>query len=137
MRLTDLDAELVRWEERPHPNNYAAEGFDCNTPEGIAAWEAAGRPRAMQLVMPHVETLAEAQGVMLDCPKCRNHSVIIAFADRGVKDNWGTRSSDGRPTRWQVVGGTGLNDLTLSPSIDCTPSNPNCWHGFITNGEVT
>lgn len=136
MKLMDLDAEFVRWEERPHPNNYAAEGFDCNTSEGLLAWNAAGQPRATQLLMPTVQTLAESQGVFFDCPKCQNHRILIAFADRGVKDGWATHSSDGRPTRWQVVGGTGLSDLSLSPSVDCTPSNPHCWHGFITNGQI-
>jgi len=137
VRLTELDAELVRWEERPHQNNYAADGFDCSTPEGLAAWQAAGHPRRMQLVMPKASSLADAQGLMLDCPKCRSHSIIIAFADRGVKDDWATHDSSGRPTRWRIVGGAGLEDLSLSPSIDCTPSNPACWHGFITDGEAT
>jgi hypothetical protein len=30
--------------------------------------------------------------------------------------------------------GTGLSDLTLSPSVDV--GEPSCWHGFIRNGEV-
>jgi hypothetical protein len=53
--------------------------------------------------------------------------------------------------RWSMSG-TGLHDLTLSPSVNCQigPAYPEhnlkagecvpgrlCWHGFITNGEVT
>lgn len=113
MKLIDLEPEFIRFNELEH--------------EGI-----------IKTCLQEVETLAEAQGVFLDCPVCqRSHSIMIAFADRGVLDHQGTRSTDGRPTRWTVAGGTGLHDLTLTPSIDCTPSNPSCWHGFITNGEVT
>jgi hypothetical protein len=110
MRLTALDPEFIRWEDR-----------DGKT------------------YLPNAEGLADAQGIEFDCPKCRSpgHRIHVAFANRGVLDHHGTRASDGRPTRWQVIGGTGFDDLTLSPSIDCTPSNPDCWHGFITAGEAT
>lgn len=88
--------------------------------------------------LPKAATLAEAQGVIFDCPVCKNpgHSIQVAFRDRGVLDHHGTRGKDGQPTRWQVVAGTGFEDLTLSPSIDLTPWKPSCWHGHITNGEI-
>lgn len=35
--------------------------------------------------------------------------------------------------RWHMEG-TGLHDLTTTPSI--AVGNPECWHGFITNGLV-
>ena len=109
MQLIDLDAEFFRWEER-----------DGKT------------------YLPEVAALAEAQGVIFDCPVCRSpgHSIMVGFRDRGVPAHLGTRDAAGKQTLWQVAGGTGLHDLTLSPSVDCTPSNPNCWHGFITNGVI-
>ena len=108
-RLVELDAEFFRWDVK-----------------GVTHIES-----------PTVATLAEAQGVIFDCPKCRTHSIMVGFRDRGVPAHLGTRDSQGKQTLWQVSGGTGLHDLTLTPSIDCTPSNPNCWHGFITGGEIT
>lgn len=111
MRLEDLDAEFFRWDVK-----------------GVTHVE-----------IPTVGTLAEAQGVMFDCPVCESsgHSIMVGFRDRGVPPDQGTRDAAGNQTLWTVAGGTGLHDLTLTPSIDCTPSNPACWHGFITNGEIT
>lgn len=81
---------------------------------------------------------AEAQGVRFLCPKCfvENghrpegvHSIVCWFANKGVP----AEKIPG-PARWPATG-TGLHDLTLTPSIlllgGCA------WHGFITNGEVT
>lgn len=84
-------------------------------------------------------TLEQAQGIIFDCPKCtgeKSHSVAVSFRDRGVLDHQGSHDSEGKPSRWQVSG-TGFHDLTLQPSIDLTHSLPDCWHGFITAGEVT
>lgn len=141
-RLIDLDPEFIRWEDRVITQNRVAPGFDGASEESMHRWVAAGRP-----TVPHtgpvthliqVHSLSEAQGIEFDCPKCRvsarSHRIHVAFAGRGVLDHQATRSTDGTPTRWQVVGGTGLDDLTLSPSIDLTHADPNCWHGFITNG---
>ncbi len=115
MKLTDLDAEFFRWAEYD-----GSDGLGKRT------------------CIPHVATLAEAQGVIFDCPVCRSpgHSVMVGFRDRGVPAHLGTRDLAGNQTLWQVSG-TGLHDLTLQPSVDCTPSNPKCWHGFVTNGSIT
>lgn len=88
----------------------------------------------------HVETFAEADGVLFVCPKCFAangnsrigvHSVIC----------WRPRvpqTTKPTPGRWEFEG-AGLSDLTLiagSSSIHLT--GPGCgWHGFIRNGEVT
>ena len=85
----------------------------------------------------YVDTLAEAQGVQFLCPKCfeqnkgraGTHGVICWFRDRGVPD-----AVFPRPGRW-AVSGTGLADLTLSPSVLITTGCQ--WHGFITAGVVT
>lgn len=69
----------------------------------------------------------DATGVLFHCPTCKDeHSVLVWFRDRGVPD-----AMTPGPGRW-VVSGTGLDDLTLAPSIQIR-----CWHGFITHGEVT
>ena len=80
--------------------------------------------------------MAEAQGVMFLCPTCYKknggsvgtHSVIVWWKDPGAL-------LDGNPT-WNMTG-TGLDNLSLSPSIDLTKSPGGCWHGFVTNGEAT
>lgn len=140
MRLIELDPEFIRWEDRVETKQRVAPGFDTGSEEGSRQWAAAGNP-TVPFTGPvthllQVQALPDAQGIEFDCPKCRNHRIHIAFAGRGVADHHGTHAADGRPTRWQVTG-TGFDDITLTPSVDCTPSNPNCWHGFITNGEIT
>jgi hypothetical protein len=136
MRLTELEPEWIRWEDR------------YLTPEQ-AALEPVKKANASD---PHtyvitVASLAEAQGLELDCPVCgrakpalQAHRVQVAFRDRGVLAHHGSRNKAGKPTRWAVAGGSTFEDLRLSPSIDCTPSAPECWHGHIglkIPGEVT
>lgn len=102
-------------------------------------------PRFMRVAEPgrlwqEVDTLAEAQGVQFLCPKCfeanggavGTHSVLCWFLGRGVLDD-----EDPKPGRWEPVG-TGLQDLSLragSSSILLTSGC--CWHGYVTDGEVT
>lgn len=138
MKLTDLDAELFRYDVRRELKRKQPPEWKDRP---IEEWAAAGYPvnqvwEDTDYMVP-VTTVAEAQGIDFECPKCRGHHIVIAFRDRGVLDRQGTRDKQGNPTRWLVVSGTGVHDLTLDPSIDCTPSNPNCWHGFIKNGEIT
>lgn len=106
-------------------------------------------------------TFAEAQGLFLWCP-CgygakdkdgslkypldlslnhgRPHGVLIVFANppSGIipPANFGPTSKKDKSVhpRWNV-GGTGLDDLTLSPSVDV--GDPSCWHGHIHSGEVS
>jgi hypothetical protein len=101
-KLTDLDAEFLTHESRD------------------------GRE-----FLPHVLSLAEAQGVMFECPACGKHSVLTWFKGRGVPDT----ASPG-PGRW-APSGTGLSDLTLSPSVDLSTSASPCkWHGWVKNGDA-
>jgi hypothetical protein len=141
VKLTDLKAKFIRWEDRVEPID-KVDG-DISTPEGYAAWVAAGRPSVTvvgpRTYVPRVATLAEAQGISFLCPACSiknggpigTHIVQVAFRDRGVLDHQGSRSRNGGPSRW-AVSGTGLHDLTTDPSIDC-----GCWHGWIRNGDAT
>lgn len=82
--------------------------------------------------LPHVDTLAEAQGVWFMCPQCRRHYVLCWFRGRGVPD-----TETPGPGRWDPSG-TGLQDLTLSPSVllpSTTPGECN-WHGWVKNGDA-
>lgn len=85
-----------------------------------------------------VATLAEAQGIQFDCPRCQPypHGLMVTFEGRGALDHQGSHGSKGQPTRWSVSG-SGFDDLTLTPSIDATAGGGCTFHGFITNGQVS
>jgi D-serine dehydratase len=85
-----------------------------------------------------------AQGLFLWCP-CgygrpdgAAHGLIVPFANPRnapqLPPVHGPQARDGsqRP-RWTMTG-TGLDDLTLTPSVDV--GEPSCWHGYIAAGEV-
>ncbi len=90
-----------------------------------------------------------AQGVVLYCPCAYGrdegaHGLMIPFANPRnapqCPDGHGPVARKARPEdpdvhpRWTMQG-SGLHDLTITPSVDV--GSPSCWHGFITNGEVT
>lgn len=84
-----------------------------------------------------VDTLAEAQGIGFLCPVCfeknkgpkGTHRVFVTFADRGATDAQGSHNKEGKPSRWVVAGGSGFDDLQLTPSIQL---GGGCnWHGFV------
>ncbi len=95
-----------------------------------------------------VDTLAEAQGVMFQCPKCAAgkpieeeegrrfvrgaHSVLCWFRNRGVPD-----SQDPKPGRWNPSG-TSLDDLTfIGPGLFSIHLIGGCnWHGYVKNGNA-
>lgn len=142
-RLAEYEPQFVRWEDQPYTGDMVPREWEgrTNSDEGWEAYKAAGCPTERRTEMRErqieVATLAEAQGLRMQCPVCRDHGLAVAFAGRGVLDHHGSQNRDGKPSRWQVSG-TGFDDLTLKPSIDLTgPVRPNCWHGFITNGDVT
>src|SRR5271165_3716463 len=84
------------------------------------------------------DTIEGAQLVFLWCPcaygnDARAHGLIIPFRNpRNApvpEHNFGILSRDGQTkTRWEMSG-SGLHDLTLSPSVDV--GDPSCWHGYI------
>ena len=91
-----------------------------------------------------------AQGVLFQCPACavgkevgeedgRRHAkgahyIRIMFANptgAPVAD----ADCDPNP-RW-TVSGSGIADLTLSPSVNLDVGGDGCrWHGWVTNGEA-
>jgi hypothetical protein len=92
-----------------------------------------------------------AQGVTLWCP-CgfgkpeypltggRPHAIMVPFAnpqnapacppDHGPHSS---RDANAPRPRWQMTG-SGLHDLTVNPSV--AVGAPECWHGWIQNGDV-
>lgn len=77
-----------------------------------------------------------AHAILFPCP-CGNHHNLIAFEptiDTEPTTLSGLSSNGGR---WKRTGTT-LDDLTLTPSIAIKGGKgvSECWHGFITNGEV-
>jgi hypothetical protein len=88
------------------------------------------------------ESIQDAQGILFLCPQCflknnggpGTHSVLISFSDRGVTDAQGSHNKEGKPTRWGIQGGSGLDDLQLSPSIHLEDT---CgWHGHIGHSGI-
>lgn len=88
-------------------------------------------------IFQQVDTFEQAQGVRFLCPACfvanggpvGTHSILCWFRGRGVPD-----TETPGPARW-AASGTGLEDLTLSPSILLTSG---CrWHGFVRKGAIT
>lgn len=100
-----------------------------------------------------------AQGVLLCSPCCYGvergcHYVLVPFTN---PRNAAPVPAGFQPEPKWTMTGTCLDDLTISPSVDCTVERPEhveahraaglgpgecwpgrrCWHGFITNGEVT
>lgn len=129
--LTDLGAYFIR-----HGTALAGKGHGRPMWDGKIQW--GGFP---------VETMeqvdfANAHGIMFLCPVCfkanggpvRTHSVLTSFAGRDVPDDRGSHNKEGKPSRWNIVGGTGLSDLSLTPSIALTDG---CmWHGYIGSNGV-
>lgn len=136
MKLADLDAKFIRWDQ---------EERDITLVNDPALGIAGGThvERQMRSFFNDVETLADADGIMFLCPKSfaenkgpvGTHSVLVFFEGSRVpldcKDLG--RDSHGNPARWKASG-TGLHDLTLTPSI--LEGGSDCWHGFVTNGEA-
>ena len=87
--------------------------------------------------------LSGAQGVMFICPLCQGHMVACWFKNP-IGAEVVPADAEPKPGRW-TQSGNGLNDLTLSPSVnlDCkTPEyyqqHPNAcrWHGWVKNGDA-
>ncbi len=103
MKLADLKPEFVRFGALRHPHMYERQP---------------------------VPTLAEAQGIRFGCPNPdpNYEGLVICIPFRGR----GAPSDENGGHQWDVSG-TGMHDLTLSPSVNCV----DIWHGWVRSGEVT
>ena len=137
MRLVELDPRLVRYETREEPVE-VVQGDEATWRDRGCPTNTVVKPVQHIIIVP---TLAEAQGLWFLCPKCfvankgaiGTHQVDVAFEGRGALGDKGRMGWGGIPTRWELTG-TGLQDLTLRPSILLVGGC--AWHGYITNGEV-
>ena len=97
-------------------------------------------PTPERWVFQPVATVAEAHGVRFLCPKsyARHrgskgaHSCFIFFAG----SPYAGHNLAGEEVRWNVAGGTTIDDLQLTPSIqeedEGMPPEHQCnWHGFV------
>lgn len=93
------------------------------------------------------DSIEGAQGLFLWCP-CgygkpefpvdggRPHGITLPFSNprnAPVPPDSFNRQKDGHAPRWDMAG-NGIADLTLTPSVAI--GRPECWHGYITAGEV-
>jgi hypothetical protein len=83
----------------------------------------------------HLPDVRGAHAVMFECP-CGQHQCLVAF-EPTIDTEPTTLSGLSRGGgRWKRTGTT-LDDLTLTPSIVIGTGPGECWHGFVTNGELT
>ena len=130
--LRQLEAAFVR-----HVVMMAEKNYGKKLPDGTMQWGGFNVD-----YINHIETLAEAQGLWFACPLCfaknngivGTHYVCVWFHGRGVPDHIG-HNTKGETTRWNVAGGSTLDDLQLTPSI--LLDGPGCgWHGFVGSSGI-
>ena len=132
MKLRDLKAKFVRYESMMAGPDHGRTNSDGSIQWG--GFDVDGFVR--------VKSLAEAHGIRFLCPKnfvknggrAGTHWIIIVFEESPVPPYIGLGSS-GTPQRWKASG-TGLDDLTLSPSIQEIDDGLCGWHGFVENGII-
>jgi hypothetical protein len=108
------------------------------------------------------DSIEGAQGVMFQCPSCGAgkeqgeedgrrfirgaHYIRVCFSNPRGASVAPDAVAGGKP-RWELVSGTSLNDLTLSPSINCdipwrddagVEHASSCkFHGYVRNGDAS
>ncbi len=86
-------------------------------------------------VMKYFPSERHGMGVVFDCPIHRNHRLAVMF----LNPIDGQPPAEGQNQLWKRTGDT-FETLSLLPSIDASESPlgfGGCWHGFITNGQIT
>lgn len=143
--LRQLEAELQRTITETSTDVETREGDT----KGMYVWRDENgepyfwSPRPFRYVHQDVTTIAEADLIMFLCPLCfeknggavGTHSVMVSLAGRNVPDDAGSRDSTGKPSRWTVQSGSGLDDLVLTPSILLSMSQC-AWHGFVGSSGI-
>lgn len=139
--LRELGARLLRvviltTDERDADGKWVWRGED-----GEPCFWSSGDNR--RTVFEPVETVAEANGVRFLCPKSfagrgeGAHSVYVFFQG----SPYAGHNKAGQEVRWQVVGGSTVDDLSRSPSIleqddGLAPEHRCGWHGWVGSSGV-
>jgi hypothetical protein len=121
--LRELEGQFIR---------FRAESADEMCARGVAE---------PSFFLERVSMLSEAHGIRFICPKSfaahggkvGAHSVQVYFAGSPVPNHIGV-NKNGSAVRWNASG-TGLDDLSLSPSIQEQDSICG-WHGFVGSSGV-
>ena len=120
MKLTELDPHWVaihRWDDANGTQHFPAYG----PPEGK-------RIGGISFMCPVHSKHCEACHQLLP----ESHRLVV----------WFENPADGLPPeatathRWTRSGET-FEAMNLMPSINAQVADPTCWHGFITNGEIS
>jgi hypothetical protein len=78
--------------------------------------------------------MAEADGIAFQCPVCSDgHMLLVWFRGR-VPDLYFPGWKSEGPKGW-IPSGSSIDNVSLTPSVDCATNYPGCWHGHVTNGE--
>lgn len=140
--VPDLEARFLKHEIRIDTRSFVKPKALAAKPNGPYTDDDIEERTGPVEFIPHVDTLAEADGVWFLCPKCfvanggsvGTHGVICWFVGK-VSDD-----VDPKPGRWTPTG-TGLHDLTFVPSEGRTPSvllTGGCgWHGHVAAGSAS
>lgn len=77
-------------------------------------------------------------GITFECPHCIGSGQRLAIALHIDGTNFDPDPENPQQWAagehvWTITAGQGFGDLSLSPSVDASPSH---WHGFITDGEI-
>lgn len=127
--LRQLEAVLLR-----HVVEVAGPDHGRDLPDGTIQWGGFEVD-----VFHYVDDLNRADGISFLCPKCfptdAQHSVHVYFSGRNVPDRLG-KNRDGKTVRWTIAGGTGLDDLQLTPSILMQAESGCQWHGFVGSSGI-
>jgi hypothetical protein len=136
MRLTDLEPQFIKHSRRREVVRLLKPGIK---PTRYEEGDFEEREVDRDYFTP-VSSLTEADGIRFLSPIdfVKNGGAVgtscsqVFFVGKVPYADVGTNMAN-VPQRW-VATGTCYDDLTLSPSIQ---EQPNGWHGFVTNGEVT
>ena len=130
MKLTDLGARFIRWEQREGSVAHVRADVLSERPTGPFSEDDVENVPCLQTFHVYVDTLAQADGIMFRCPKC-THQVLCWFVGK-VPD-----SVDPKPGRW-IPRGTGVGDLSFvtdaqhplcSVKLDCA-------HFYVRDGSI-
>jgi hypothetical protein len=127
--LRDLEAYFIRHHIEKAPPTHGR-----TNPDGTIQWGG------FDVDVFSIVDLPEADGVSFLCPQCYTenggvvgtHGIHVYFAGRNCPDRIG-KNKKGETVRW-TVSGTGLDDLSLTPSILLESGCE--WHGFVGSNGI-